>query len=351
MSRRWIRRSSPSVSSNLSDETLTDNALTTTLVGDLSRRLFGKGLLVAVPVAAAALLAEAPAAAAASNVGDWALNGNAIPDTSKFLGTTTAQPLIIKTNNSEQVRVLANGNVGVGLTSPKARLHVKDAGTGIGVMGESNLTGVHGYASGSAVTGVIGEAIGVAGPWAIWGISNSTDGSATMAGVFHGNVAISGTLMKSSGTFKIDHPLDPANKYLSHSFVESPDMMNVYNGNVTLGADGTAAVELPAYFEALNRDFRYQLTAIGAPGPNLYIAAKIKDNRFTIAGGTPGMEVSWQVTGIRQDAWANAHRVQVEEDKPAQERGTYLTPKEHGQPENKGRDYERLQRLRAQAPK
>ena len=83
------------------------------------------------------------------------------------------------------------------------------------------------------------------------------------AGEFIGDVSVSGTLTKGGGSFKIDHPLDPANKYLSHSFVESPDMMNIYNGNVTTDANGEATVALPAYFAALNRAFRYQLTVIG----------------------------------------------------------------------------------------
>jgi hypothetical protein len=145
-----------------------------------------------------------------------------------------------------------------------------------------------------------------------------------------GNLNVTGTLSKGGGSFKIDHPLDPANKYLSHSFVESPDMMNIYNGLVTLDAHGRATVEMPDWFEALNSDFRYQLTAIGAPGPNLYIAKEIDGNHFSIAGGKPGMKVSWQVTGIRQDAWANAHRIPVEEDKPANERGYYLHPDLYG---------------------
>src|SRR5690606_8888158 len=88
-------------------------------------------------------------------------------------------------------------------------------------------------------------------------------------------------------------------------------------------------------------DFRYQLTAIGAPGPNLYIAEKISGNHFKIAGGTPGMEVSWQVTGIRQDAWAEEHRIVVEEDKPAKERGYYLHPKLFGQPEQRSLEWAR----------
>jgi hypothetical protein len=138
-----------------------------------------------------------------------------------------------------------------------------------------------------------------------------------LAGQFLGNVSVSGTLTKGGGAFQIDHPLDPDNKYLLHSFVESPDMMNIYNGNVTLDAQGSATVTMPEWFEALNRDFRYQLTAVGAPGPNLYVSQKIAGNTFAIAGGTPGGEVSWQVTGVRQDAWANANRIPVEKVKTA----------------------------------
>jgi len=151
-------------------------------------------------------------------------------------------------------------------------------------------------------------------------------------GFFAGNLGVAGTLSKGSGSFKIDHPLDPENKYLYHSFVESPDMKNIYDGVAVLDAGGEATVTLPSWFEALNRDSRYQLTAIGAPGPNLYIAEKISANRFKIAGGTPGMEVSWQVTGIRKDAYADMHRIPVEESKPAAERGRYLHPEAFGFP-------------------
>jgi hypothetical protein len=107
-------------------------------------------------------------------------------------------------------------------------------------------------------------------------------------------------------------------------------MMNVYNGNVVLDARGEASVMLPDWFEALNRDFRYQLTSVGAPGPNLYVAEEISGNRFTIAGGAPNGKVSWQVTGIRQDAWANANRIPVERAKPAGETGLYLHPAARG---------------------
>jgi len=189
---------------------------------------------------------------------------------------------------------------------------------------------------------------------AVYGVSSSG-----YAAILNGKVKITGNLEKAGGSFKIDHPLDPANKYLCHSFVESPDMKNVYDGVVVLDDKGEAEIELPDWFGILNKDFRYQLTAIGAPGPNLYIAEEILDtinttkhdgshdndgyddsgyndnnngSRFKIAGGTSAMKVSWQVTGIRKDPWANTHRVQVVENKPAKERGYYIHPDLYGQP-------------------
>jgi hypothetical protein len=145
---------------------------------------------------------------------------------------------------------------------------------------------------------------------------------------------VNGTLSKSAGSFKIDHPLDPANRYLSHSFVESPDMKNIYDGVVTTDAAGEATVTLPDYFEALNRDFRYQLTVIGEFAQAI-VAKKVAGNRFVIRTSKPGVEVSWQVTGIRQDAYANAHRIPTEEDKPERERGSYLHPRLFGATEEK----------------
>jgi len=138
-------------------------------------------------------------------------------------------------------------------------------------------------------------------------------------------VNISGTLSKGGGSFKIDDPLDPLNKYLYHSFVESPDMMDIYNGNVVTDRSGIAIVVLPEYFEALNRDFRYQLTVVGKFSQAI-ISRKIRNNRFVIKTNRPHVEVSWQVTGIRQDAFANLHRIPVEEEKPKEARGTYLHP-------------------------
>jgi hypothetical protein len=154
------------------------------------------------------------------------------------------------------------------------------------------------------------------------------------------NLTVSGWLVKPLGSFKIDHPLDPENKYLYHSFVESPDMMNIYNGNVYLDSNGEAWVELPEWFEALNQDFRYQLTCIGGFAP-VYIESEIEGNRFKIAGGKKGMKISWQVTGVRHDPIANLKRIKVEENKPDYEKGLYLYPEAYGQPEEKSINHQK----------
>lgn len=147
-----------------------------------------------------------------------------------------------------------------------------------------------------------------------------------------GNVDVAGTLTAAAKDFKIDHPLDPTNKYLYHASVESSEMMNIYTGNAVLDSNGEATVSLANWFEAVNTDFRYQLTAIGAAAPNLHIAKEIANHEFQIAGGVPGMKVSWQVTGVRQDAYAKAHPLVVEVVKPERERGTYLHPEAFGKP-------------------
>ncbi|MBC8443266.1 hypothetical protein H8D79_00920 [PVC group bacterium] len=209
-----------------------------------------------------------------------------------------------------------------------------------GVYGEVNPTGNDHY------YGVDGEVWGGSGY--NYGVYGSASGGATnWAGYFVGNVRVTGTIDNSLARSVIDHPLDPANKYLYHSSVESPDMMNVYNGNVILDASGEAWVELPEWFEALNRDFRYQLTAIGGFAP-VYVADKVSGNRFRIAGGDPGMEISWQVTGIRQDNYAEENRIQVEEEKPESERGRYLHPEAYGLPRTMSVDYNERKEQRRQ---
>jgi hypothetical protein len=259
-------------------------------------------------------------------------------------------------------------NYGVGgfSTSGTGIYGQSSSATDYGVYGNNtaNGGGVHGNSSGG--TGVRGDSATGYGVFAHStsgiGVAGSTNGSSqndygvygvafspAQAGHFFGDVDVSGTLSKGAGSFKIDDPLDPANKYLYHSFVESPDMMNIYNGNVTTDANGDATVQLPDWFEPLNRDFRYQLTPIGQFA-QVMVSSEIKDNHFTIKTDKPNVKVSWQVTGIRQDPYANAHRIPVEEDKLGDDRGKYLHPTEWSQPASMGIDYNRQQAKGLTAP-
>jgi hypothetical protein len=151
------------------------------------------------------------------------------------------------------------------------------------------------------------------------------------AGYFDGNVLVTGTLSASTKDFKIDHPLDPANKYLVHASVESSEMVNIYSGNITTNEQGEATVSFPSWFEALNTDFRYQLTVLEQFAQAI-VARKIQNHEFIIKTSVPNVEVSWQVTGVRHDAFAMANPLVVEEEKEARLRGFYIHPDLHGAP-------------------
>jgi hypothetical protein len=154
------------------------------------------------------------------------------------------------------------------------------------------------------------------------------------AGVFSGDLSVTGAITAGTKDFKIDDPLDPANKYLVHASVESSEMMNIYTGNVTTDAQGEVTVRLPEWFEALNTDFRYQLTVIGQFAQAI-VAHEIQNHEFSIRTNLPNVKVSWQVTGVRQDAYAKAHPLVVEEEKEERLRGFYIHPELHGAPAEK----------------
>jgi hypothetical protein len=276
-------------------------------------------------------------------------------------GTTTSQAKYDMVLSDE-------GNVGIGTTTPAdGRLCVQTS-TGTGVYGESGFgSGVYGVStssngvfgssgSGYGLRGESSSLIGVYGrsyaavsagiygisPYiGVQGISSGSDANrqavrgdnngaaAGYAGLFYGNTWVVGTLTKNAGAFRIDHPLDPANKTLTHSFVESPDMKNIYDGIVTTDASGEATVTMPDWFDALNRDFRYQLTAIGQFSQAI-VLRELSGNQFSIKTDKPNVKISWQVTGIRHDAYANARRIPVEENKPAAFRGLYIFPEGFG---------------------
>ena len=225
---------------------------------------------------------------------------------------------------------------------------------GVGVIGgcDNNTgTGVIGQSNGGEAIGVLGlvnqpDAVGVQGE------NSSTIGGAGVLGFGRdGVVGISNDPINGWGVisfgdfgatggkfFTIDHPLDPSNKILNHSVIESNEILNLYRGNVILNESGSAIVELPDYFEAININFSYHLTPIGAPGPNLYVSREVSGNSFEIAGGNPGMKVSWTVQAERNDRYMQAypHKRIMEVEKTGDMKGKYLDYRIWNQPESKG---------------
>lgn len=143
------------------------------------------------------------------------------------------------------------------------------------------------------------------------------------AAVFSGSVDITtdlvvgGSFSAAAKAFKIDHPLDPTNKYLIHNSIESNERINIYSGNITTNEEGYATVALPEYMNALNKDFKYQLTIVDKSFAQAIIweGMNTETNSFVIKTNTPDITVSWQITGTRQDTWALENPMQVEVDK------------------------------------
>lgn len=192
--------------------------------------------------------------------------------------------------------------------------------------------------SGGQSSGLRGETSGAASV----GVSGGMGDQTGYAFYSNGRMHVQGTLSKNGGSFRIDHPMDPENKYLSHSFVESPDMMNVYNGNTTTDAQGVAWITMPDYFEVLNRDFRYQLTVLDDSDDSFALAKiyrPMENRKFAIRTNAPNVKVSWQVTGIRKDPWAEQNRIKVVEEKNRYEKGTYQSPEVYGLPVERGLSY------------
>lgn len=133
--------------------------------------------------------------------------------------------------------------------------------------------------------------------------------------------------------FMIDYPLDPSNKILKHFSMESDEILNVYRGNIVLDGNGEAVVTLPEYFEAINIDFSYNLTAIGAQA-NVYVKREIAGNTFEIAGGKPGQKISWTVYAQRNDPYVQQHPENTKNitTKEGEWAGKYLTPELYNQP-------------------
>lgn len=161
------------------------------------------------------------------------------------------------------------------------------------VKGNQEVKGELNVGGGASITGLLGLNNGLA----TLGAVNMFNSRTEQADLFvQGTITAQGTK-----NFKIDHPLKP-DKYLLHAAMESNEVMNFYSGNVVTNNTGYSEVILPEYFEAINTDFRYQLTVIGTFAQAI-ISKKIENNQFEIRTSEPNVEVSWQVTAKRADSY------------------------------------------------
>lgn len=103
--------------------------------------------------------------------------------------------------------------------------------------------------------------------------------------------------VQGSKNFKMPHPTKP-DHWLRHGSTESPVSGTEYTGRATIGEDGSVEVELPEYFEALNKpDNRtVQITPVGRPFP--VGADEVSGGRVTVYGD-PGRDVFWLVKAER----------------------------------------------------
>ncbi|MCF6342406.1 MAG: hypothetical protein L3J31_06330 [Bacteroidales bacterium] len=240
----------------------------------------------------------------------------------------------------------ATGNGVVGLGNNNSVLYTFSSGSGGAFTGATNGIAGFGTTAGGSTYGVWGEytgggnndGIGVYGKaWPNSGWGYGVIGQGRYYGVFSsGNFGASG-----SKSFVIDHPIDPENKILKHYTIESPEVLNMYRGNVLLDENGEAVVTLPDYFLFININFSYALTPIGQQAPYLFVKEEIDDEgRFIISGGNPDQKISWVVYAERNDLYMQRERKtnpeMVEIEKKPNERGKYLVPDLYGQPPVKG---------------
>jgi hypothetical protein len=210
-----------------------------------------------------------------------------------------------------------------------------DNGRSYGVSGRSNSVQGVGVAGFARMYGVLGYGYNLSGEGESYGVFGQVENTNPSAIAVYalGRLVASGTK-----SFRIDHPLMPETHYLYHFCTEGPEPMNAYSGNVTTDAQGYATVVLPAYFESINRDFRYQLTVIDNSEDfiQVKVVREIQNNQFVIRTSKPHVKVSWRVEAVRNDLWVQRYGYQTEQEKPKEHQGKYIYPELYGQSKERG---------------
>lgn len=252
----------------------------------------------------------------------------------------------LRTTGGHGVRGMGfNGTVGetnnqAGFGVFGANYGTATTGNAVGVVGQGYV-GVWGETDDGVACGVYGQNVSSAttdnnvGIWGngwvgVYGESNNL-GSAGFGLYSVGNFAATGTK-----AFEIDHPLDPGNKTLRHYSMESPEVLNLYRGNITLDNNGEAEVTLPDYFDKININFSYNLTSVGASAPGLYIKQEIRNGKFVIGGGVANSKVSWTVYAERNDAFIKKYPESKQVEVIKKKSGTYLMPGLYNMPASSG---------------
>ena len=237
----------------------------------------------------------------------------------------TAQTLIVGTSSTGLY--YNNANSGYQAWQIGGTEGMRLASTGLTVTG--NVIGTNGFlkASGSATfsAAAVGEAIfgpdsGVGG--LLYGRGSTYDmtignrGTNVALGVTAntinlvapGNLAVTGSVSKGSGSFRIDHPLTSLTEthHLVHSFIEGPQADLIYRGKVTL-VNGLSTVNIDTVssmtdgtFVILCRDVQCFTTNESDWTP---VKGSVSGNILTIEAqdNTSTANISWMVIGERQD--------------------------------------------------
>tara|TARA_S200002703_G_scaffold158775_1_gene170037 strand:+ start:87 stop:1196 length:1110 start_codon:yes stop_codon:yes gene_type:complete len=176
------------------------------------------------------------------------LNDNSTSAKSAVLLGAQGDDLRIDAGDSERIRVESNGNVGINDSTPSERLSVS------------------------------------------------------------GNVSISGSLSKGSGSFKIPHPLESKRDThnLVHSFLESPQADLIYRGRVDL-VDGLATVNIDMASGMTNGTFNVLCRDVQSFTTNesgwTAVRSSVDGNILTIEAQDSACtdSISWMVVGERKD--------------------------------------------------